>query len=52
MKITYPSIDKLLDRVDSRYSLSVLASKELMSLKQVAQQHLKNLNHLSQLVKH
>ena len=27
MKITYPSIDKLLDKVNSRYSLSVLAAK-------------------------
>lgn len=27
MKITYPSIDKLLSRVNSRYSLSVLAAK-------------------------
>ena len=27
MKITYPSIDELLARVDSRYSLSVLAAK-------------------------
>ena len=27
MRITYPSIDKLLDEVDSRYSLSVLAAK-------------------------
>ena len=27
MRITYPSIDKLLSRVDSRYSLSVLAAK-------------------------
>lgn len=27
MKITYPSIDKLLDTVNSRYSLSVLAAK-------------------------
>lgn len=32
MKITYPSIDKLLDRVDSRYSLSVLASKRAHEL--------------------
>ncbi len=28
MKITYPSIDKLLSRVNSRYSLSVLAAKK------------------------
>ena len=34
MKITYPSIDKLLSRVNSRYSLSVLAEKELMRFKQ------------------
>ena len=27
MRITYPSIDKLLDEIDSRYSLSVLAAK-------------------------
>ncbi|MBP2056928.1 DNA-directed RNA polymerase subunit omega [Lactobacillus colini] len=27
MKITYPSIDKLLAHIDSRYSLSVLAAK-------------------------
>ncbi|MDO4912376.1 MAG: DNA-directed RNA polymerase subunit omega [Lactobacillus sp.] len=27
MRITYPSIDKLLDNVDSRYSLSVLSAK-------------------------
>ncbi|KRL63972.1 DNA-directed RNA polymerase subunit omega [Lactobacillus psittaci] len=32
MKITYPSIDKLLEKVDSRYSLSVLASKRAHEL--------------------
>lgn len=32
MRITYPSIDKLLDRVNSRYSLSVLASKRAHEL--------------------
>lgn len=32
MRITYPSIDKLLDHVDSRYSLSVLASKRAHEL--------------------
>ncbi|MDK7904653.1 DNA-directed RNA polymerase subunit omega, partial [Staphylococcus epidermidis] len=32
MRITYPSIDKLLSRVDSRYSLSVLAAKRAHEL--------------------
>ncbi|MBA1393074.1 DNA-directed RNA polymerase subunit omega [Lactobacillus sp. XV13L] len=32
MRVTYPSIDKLLDRVDSRYSLSVLAAKRAHEL--------------------
>ena len=32
MRITYPSIDKLLARVDSRYSLSVLAAKRAHEL--------------------
>lgn len=32
MRITYPSIDKLLDRIDSRYSLSVLSSKRAHEL--------------------
>lgn len=32
MRITYPSIDKLLAKVDSRYSLSVLASKRAHEL--------------------
>ena len=32
MRITYPSIDKLLSRVDSRYSLSVLAAKRAPEL--------------------
>ena len=32
MRITYPSIDKLLDEVDSRYSLSVLAAKRAHEL--------------------
>lgn len=32
MRITYPSIDGLLDRIDSRYSLSVLASKRAHEL--------------------
>mgnify|MGYP003364931451 FL=1 len=30
--IIYPSIDKLLDRVDSRYSLAVLAAKRAHQL--------------------
>ncbi|WP_125768723.1 DNA-directed RNA polymerase subunit omega [Companilactobacillus furfuricola] len=30
--ISYPSIDKLLDRVDSRYSLAVLAAKRAHEL--------------------
>ncbi len=30
--IIYPSIDKLLDRVDSRYSLAVLAAKRAHEL--------------------
>lgn len=30
--INYPSIDKLLDRVDSRYSLAVLAAKRAHEL--------------------
>ncbi|MDF7638731.1 DNA-directed RNA polymerase subunit omega [Lactobacillus sp. ESL0791] len=32
MRVTYPSIDKLLDQVDSRYSLSVLAAKRAHEL--------------------
>lgn len=32
MRITYPSIDKLLDEIDSRYSLSVLAAKRAHEL--------------------
>lgn len=32
MRITYPSIDKLLSRVDSCYSLSVLAAKRAHEL--------------------
>lgn len=32
MKITYPSIDKLLAEVNSRYSLSVLAAKRAHEL--------------------
>ncbi|MDF7668153.1 DNA-directed RNA polymerase subunit omega [Lactobacillus sp. ESL0701] len=32
MRVTYPSIDKLLARVDSRYSLSVLAAKRAHEL--------------------
>ncbi len=32
MRITYPSIDKLLSRVDSRYSLSVLSAKRAHEL--------------------
>jgi DNA-directed RNA polymerase subunit omega len=32
MRITYPSIDKLLSQVDSRYSLSVLAAKRAHEL--------------------
>lgn len=32
MRITYPSIDKLLSKVDSRYSLSVLAAKRAHQL--------------------
>ena len=43
--ISYPSIDKLLDRVDSRYSLAVLAAKRARqilagsSVKSVLQSH-------------
>ena len=32
MRITYPSIDKLLENVDSRYSLCVLAAKRAHEL--------------------
>ncbi|CCI85743.1 hypothetical protein FC52_GL000093 [Lactobacillus pasteurii DSM 23907 = CRBIP 24.76] len=32
MRITYPSIDDLLEKVDSRYSLSVLAAKRAHQL--------------------
>ncbi|WEV40853.1 DNA-directed RNA polymerase subunit omega [Lactobacillus sp. ESL0684] len=32
MRVTYPSIDKLLAQVDSRYSLSVLAAKRAHEL--------------------
>ncbi len=32
MRITHPSIDKLLSQVDSRYSLSVLAAKRAHQL--------------------
>lgn len=36
MRIVYPSIDKLLDHVDSRYSLAVLASKRAHELEEGA----------------
>ncbi len=45
MKIVYPSIDKLLSQVDSRYSLAVLASKrahELESGSPAALDHFKS----------
>ncbi|MCI1290474.1 MAG: DNA-directed RNA polymerase subunit omega [Lactobacillus sp.] len=42
MKIVYPSIDKLLDRVDSRYSLAVLASKRAHELEAGDPEALKN----------
>lgn len=50
MKITYPSIDKLLSRVNSRYSLSVLAAKRAhkiqagapLALKPLALKHYKS----------
>ncbi|WEV70341.1 DNA-directed RNA polymerase subunit omega [Lactobacillus sp. ESL0785] len=42
MRVTYPSIDKLLDRVDSRYSLSVLAAKRAHELEAGDPEALKN----------
>ena len=42
MKITYPSIDKLLSRVNSRYSLSVLAAKRAHEIQAVAPLALKH----------
>lgn len=42
MRVTYPSIDKLLDRVDSRYSLSVLAAKRAHELEVGEPEALKN----------
>ncbi|MNC24433.1 DNA-directed RNA polymerase subunit omega [compost metagenome] len=38
----YPSIDKLLDKVDSKYSLVVAASKRARMLKDSAKTDLKN----------
>ncbi|MFM9330204.1 DNA-directed RNA polymerase subunit omega [Paenibacillus mesotrionivorans] len=38
----YPSIDKLLDKVDSKYSLVVAASKRARMLKDNAKTDLKN----------
>lgn len=38
----YPSIDKLLDIVDSKYSLVVAASKRARSLRDGAESELKN----------
>lgn len=42
MKIVYPSIDKLLDRVDSRYSLAVLAAKRAHELEAGDPEAMKN----------
>ena len=44
MKITYPSIDKLLSRVNSRYSLSVLAAKRAHEIQAGAPLALKHYN--------
>ncbi|MFC0216062.1 DNA-directed RNA polymerase subunit omega [Paenibacillus chartarius] len=38
----YPSIDKLLDKVDSKYSLVVAASKRARGLRDGAKSDLKN----------
>ncbi len=42
MRVTYPSIDKLLVQVDSRYSLSVLAAKRAHELEDGEPEALKN----------
>ena len=42
LRVTYPSIDKLLAQVDSRYSLSVLAAKRAHELEDGEPGALKN----------